>query len=124
MKIVSASEDKNIEKRVAITPEIAKKYVSQGFEVKIQKNYATHLGFDDNLYKEQGVVIEQDTSKIYENGDIVVQLNLPVNENLSQLQENQCLIGVLDPYNNKEKLDELKKKKGQQFFIRIITKNN
>ena len=33
MKIGSISEDKNLEKRISITPEIAKKYISLGFEV-------------------------------------------------------------------------------------------
>ena len=33
MKIASTSENQNIEKRVAITPEIAKKYISLGIEV-------------------------------------------------------------------------------------------
>ena len=37
MKITSISEDKNIEKRVSITPEIAKKYLSNGFEVSLIK---------------------------------------------------------------------------------------
>ena len=37
MRIVSVSEDKNIEKRVAVTPEIAKKYISLGFEVMLSK---------------------------------------------------------------------------------------
>jgi NAD(P) transhydrogenase subunit alpha len=45
MKIVSLSENKNIEKRVAITPETAKKYISNGFEVSLPSNYASHLGF-------------------------------------------------------------------------------
>ena len=47
MKIVSFSENKNVEKRVAITPEIAKKYISSGFEVFLSKDYATHIGFND-----------------------------------------------------------------------------
>ena len=33
MRIVSISENKNFEKRVAITPEIAKKYIANGFEL-------------------------------------------------------------------------------------------
>ena len=36
MKIASTSENKKIEKRVAITPETTKKYVSEGFEVLIK----------------------------------------------------------------------------------------
>ena len=39
MKIGSVFEDQNLEKRVSITPEIAKKYVSMGIDVQITKNY-------------------------------------------------------------------------------------
>ena len=33
MRIVSILENQKIEKRIAITPEIAKKYIALGFEV-------------------------------------------------------------------------------------------
>ena len=39
MRIVSILENQNIEKRIAITPEIAKKYLSLGFEVVIVEKY-------------------------------------------------------------------------------------
>ena len=35
------------ETRVAITPEIAKKYISAGFKISLSKNYGNHLGFTD-----------------------------------------------------------------------------
>ena len=44
MIIGSIPEDINIDKRVAVTPEILKKYKSLGLEVYLTKNYATHLG--------------------------------------------------------------------------------
>ena len=37
MKIASISENQKIEKRIAITPEIAKKYISLGFQVSLLK---------------------------------------------------------------------------------------
>ena len=55
MKIASISENTNLEKRVAVTPEIAKKYLSIGFELSLSENYAKHLGIDDNEYKKIGV---------------------------------------------------------------------
>ena len=110
MRIVSVSEDKNIEKRVAVTPEIAKKYISLGFEVLLSKNYGTHLGFSDASYQSQGVNLEENEKNIIEKGDIIVQLNLPSDEKLTFLKENQSLIGVLDPYSNKGKLENLVKK--------------
>ena len=47
MKIASILENQNIEKRIAITPEIAKKYISLGFELSLCENYANHLGIND-----------------------------------------------------------------------------
>ena len=37
MKIASILENQKIEKRIAITPEIAKKYISLGLEVSLLK---------------------------------------------------------------------------------------
>ena len=43
MKIGSVFEDQNLEKRVSITPEITKKYVTMGIDVQITKNYGEHF---------------------------------------------------------------------------------
>ena len=51
MIIVSVSEDKDLEKRISITPEISKKYINLGFEVHLSENYGAHLGFKDDEYK-------------------------------------------------------------------------
>ena len=48
MRIASVSENLNLEKRIAITPEIAKKYITLGLEVSLTENYAVHLGIDNN----------------------------------------------------------------------------
>ena len=55
MIIGSISENKDLEKRISITPEIAKKYIDLGFEVQLSENYGKHLGFEDKVYKEFGV---------------------------------------------------------------------
>ena len=64
MKIASLQENKKIEKRIAITPEITKKYVSSGFEVYLSKNYGLHLGFSDDEYKNLGANILEDEKEI------------------------------------------------------------
>ena len=51
MIIASTSENKEIEKRVAITPEITKKYINLGFQIQLIENYGTHIGFDDSQFK-------------------------------------------------------------------------
>ena len=76
MKIASILENLKIEKRIAITPEISKKYISLGFEVSLSENYGTHLGIKDDEYKELGVSILKDEKEIITSADIIVQLGL------------------------------------------------
>ena len=113
MKIISFSENKDLEKRVAVTPEIVKKYNSIGFEIFLPKGYATHLGFNDNDYISQGAKVLDSEKDLIKDSDIALQLNLPADDKLSYFKENQILIGVLNPYFNKDKLENLSKKKNK-----------
>jgi len=111
MKIASILENQKIEKRIAITPEIAKKYKSLGLQVSLPENYGSHLGIKDDDYKELGVSISKDEKEIISSADIIVQLGLLDDDKNSLLKENQTFIGVLNPYDNKEKINDLVKKK-------------
>jgi NAD(P) transhydrogenase subunit alpha len=120
MRISSILENQLIEKRIAITPEIAKKYIALGFELSLPENYGEHLGFDDNEYKEAGVKISKDEKEIINSADIIVQLGLPSDEKISLIKDNQTLIGVLNPYNNKEKIENLAKIKVNTFSLELL----
>ena len=120
MRIVSVSEDHNIEKRIAITPDIAKKYIALGLEVSLPENYGEHLGFKDNEYKELGVEIFQKEADVLNNADIIVQLSLLSDDNLLLLKENQTLVGVLNPHINKEKIENLSKKSINIFSLEML----
>ena len=120
MKIGSLSEDKDLEKRISITPEIAKKYIGLGLEVYLDLNYGSHLGFDDNQYKDIGVKVLADQNDIISNTDLLVQLNLLNDDKFSKIKENQTLIGVFNPYNNKEKIETLSKKKINIFSLELL----
>jgi H+-translocating NAD(P) transhydrogenase subunit alpha len=120
MRIVSVSEDQKFEKRIAISPEVAKKYISLGLEVNLPKSYAEHLGIKDTEYKELGVKIFKDNKEIVNSADVIVQLGLPSDEIIPLIKENQTLIGILDPYNNKEKIENMVKKKINLFSLELL----
>ena len=120
MRIISVSEDKKIEKRIAITPEIAKKYLALGFEVSLSENYGEHLGFKDNEYKELGVKISENEKEIINSADIIVQLGLLAEDKVSLIKENQTLIGVFNPYKNKEKIQNLVKDNINIFSLELL----
>ena len=120
MIIASLTENKKIEKRIAITPEMAKKYISQGFEVFLPKNYGEHLGFTDHLYESCGVKFKNDQKEILSKADVIAQLGLISDEYLPFLKDNQSLIGILDPYSNRNKIENLIKKNINIFSLELL----
>ena len=120
MKIVSFLEDKKVEKRISITPEIAKKYIAMGFEVSLSESYGEHLGFSDNEYKKLNVKMSKDDNELIDSADVIVQLGLPSEDKLIKLSSGQSIIGVLNPYNNKLILDNLIKKKINLFSLELL----
>ena len=120
MNLASVSENKDIEKRIAITPEIAKKYISLGFNLTLPNNYGAHLGFIDEDYKNLGVNFLDNEKEIINNSEIVIQLALPEDEKLSLFRENQTLIGSLNAFLNKKKLDNLNSKKIKCFSLELL----
>jgi len=120
MRIGSLSENQKVERRIAITPEIAKKYISLGIEVSLPENYASHLGLKDQEFKDFGVSILKDENEIIKNADVIVQLGLMDNDKLSLLKENQTFIGVLNAYNNKDKINDLVKKNVNTFSLELL----
>ena len=103
MKIGSICENREFEKRVAITPEIIKKYKSLGLEVCLSKDYALHLGYEDKVYEIEGAKIFKSEDEVLSNSDALLQMNIPSDEILSKLMKDQTLIGVLNPYMNEKK---------------------
>ena len=120
MRVASVSENLNIEKRIAITPEIAKKYISLGLEVSLPENYGLHLGIKNNEYTDIGVIVSKDEKEIINNADIIVQLGLLTDNQNSLIKENQTVIGVLNPYSNEDKLKNLVKKKVNVFSLELL----
>ena len=120
MRICSTFENKQSEKRITITPEIAKKYINLGLEVSLIENYGLHLRYDDNQYKESGVKIIKDEKELINNADIIVQLSLLADDKISLVNENQTLIGLLNPYNNKDKISILSKKNINVFSLELL----
>ena len=120
MRIVSILENQKVEKRIAITPDIAKKYIALGLEVSLPENYGEHLGFKDNEYKELGVETLKNEADVLNSADIIVQLGLLSDDNLLLLKENQTLVGVLNPHINKEKIENLSKKNINIFSLEML----
>ena len=120
MIVGSISENINTEKRVAITPDIIKKYRSLGLEVNLSKNYALHIGITDKEYVEQGANIINNDDELISSSNIIVQMGLPTDKNLEKFKEKQIIVGVLNPYTNEKKLKEISSKNISCFSLELL----
>ena len=120
MIIGSISENKSLDQRIAITPDVAKKYKSLGLEIFLTKGYGQHLGISDDEFLKEGVNLKDNEDEIISKADLILQLNLLSDEKLEKLKKNQILIGILNPYENNEKLKLLIEKKINCFSLELL----
>ena len=120
MIVGSISENSKIEKRVAITPEVVKKYKSIGLKVCLSKGYASHLGISDKDYENEGVSIFDNEDEVIANSNAILQMNILEDENLQKLKKGQILVGVLNPYSNEKKLKDITLKNINCFSLELL----
>ncbi len=120
MKIGSILENQKIEKRIAVTPDIVKKYISLGFEILLSENYGLHLGIEDKVYLDLGVKFKKNEDEILQSSDLIIQLGILSDKKISLIKDNQTLIGVLNPYENEEKLKNLIQRKVNLFSLELL----
>ena len=120
MIVGSISENLEFEKRVAITPDIVKKYKSLGIQVCLNKNYASHLGIFDKDYLNEGAEVLENEIDVLSKSNIIVQLNMLQEDKSSKLKKDQSLIGVLNPYLNSEKIKKLSEKNINCFSLELL----
>ena len=108
MIIGSISENKDIEKRVALVPDIIKKYINLGFEVQILKGYGDHLGFSDESFNNVGAKIISTKDEVLKNSNVLIQLDLIEENSFTLLSKEALLIGSFNSSQNSQKVEKLK----------------
>ena len=119
MIIGTVSENKELEKRISITPEIAKKYISNGFKVMIEKDLASHLGISDKEFLDEGCKIES-RENVLNQSNIILQLNLPDEKSTRLLKEDKILIGNFNSSLNKDEITNISNKKINVFSMELL----
>jgi NAD(P) transhydrogenase subunit alpha len=109
MKIGVLKEIKDNEKRVAITPNVVSKIKKLGYDVLVENNLGSESNFYDDQYIDNGaeVVTKDEVYKC----DLLLKINKPSKEEVSQLSGSQTLISFFSPAINSDLLELCKKDK-------------
>ena len=120
MMIGSIKEDLSLEKRVALTPEAAKNIIGLGLKICIEKNYAEHIGMKDEDFNKAGVEIKNSSIEVLNSCKLLLKVNCPSDKEISNIKEKTILIGMLNPSQNKNKINELLKKQIDIFSLELL----
>ncbi|MFP6774322.1 MAG: Re/Si-specific NAD(P)(+) transhydrogenase subunit alpha [Alphaproteobacteria bacterium] len=103
MKIAVLKERRADERRVAATPETAKKFVGLGVEVMVEAGAGAAAHYPDRDFQAAGAVIATDPAATLAGADVVLKVRRPImadedGENeLVHLSKGQALIAMLNP---------------------------
>ncbi len=97
------------ETRVAVTPETAKKFLSLGMSVLVEKGAGNLAGFSDKAYGEVGAeLVDSDNEQSWSDSDVVLCVQEPKKECLEKLKSGTLVVGLLAPYGKESLASSLK----------------
>lgn len=82
------------DKRVAITPNIAKQLIEKGFKVKVEEDAGASSSYKNSDYSKAGARIRT-KADLFENCDILIKINPFETNELKKLKKGQIIIGQL-----------------------------
>ncbi len=94
MKIGILKETQDGERRVAITPKIAKQLISKGFEILVEEGAGEYSSFKDTDYAEVGASVEKQ-GVVFHEAQILLKINPFNEEDLKLVDKGQVLISKL-----------------------------
>ena len=117
-KVLVCQEKDERETRVALIPDDIKKLIPLGFEVKVVCGAGVKSGFSDEDYKAAGAVIVASNEDGYGDSDIIVRIMKP--DSVKGIKKDSLHLSYMDPFNNKELLDEFASEGIQAVSLEMI----
>jgi NAD(P) transhydrogenase subunit alpha len=94
MKIGILKETQKSEKRVSVSPNIAKLLIAKGFEILVEKEAGSASSFKDSDYSEIGALVENKTT-VFKESNILIKINPFDNDDLKLVHKGQILMSQL-----------------------------
>jgi NAD(P) transhydrogenase subunit alpha len=105
MKVTIVSERGEHETRVAASPDTVKKLVGLGLDVIIESGAGARARFSDEAYRDAGADVVADAALALAASDVLLSVERPSRESVSQLRRGALLIGQLAPHGDRGDID-------------------
>jgi NAD(P) transhydrogenase subunit alpha len=118
MHVGIPKEIREHERRVAATPETVKRLTGQGHEVVVEAGAGWGAAMTDDAYKEAGAGIGDKNAAF--GADLVLKVAPPTDDEVGLFKEGAVLIGMLNPYQNRELVQKLADQKVTTFALELL----
>jgi NAD(P) transhydrogenase subunit alpha len=102
MRLAVLKETRSAENRVALVPLGVKALVKRGLTVVVQAGAGESSGISDVMYKEAGAEIAGNAQETLKDAQVILVVNAPSADQLSNLENGSILVGFLDPLSNRD----------------------
>ncbi len=116
MIISVPTESGAIERRVALTPDVVKRLVKQGHDVRIQQDAGVAASYTNEAFTEAGATIVSDANALWREADFVLMVGRPEGE-IPPMKDGAILVGMLFPLTNPDLVEKLAQAKVTSFSL-------
>jgi len=115
--IAALRETTGGERRVAITPETAKKYMARGLRVLLERGAGTNAGCRDEAYIDAQCL---DASDVFSQADIMLCVQPPEDARAESMKSGALLVGQLRPHGAIERLSAYARRGLTAFSLELL----
>jgi NAD(P) transhydrogenase subunit alpha len=120
MIIGTIKESKQGENRVALSPDVVKNLIKNGFKCCIEAGSGTLSNFSDEIYKTAGAEILNSASEVCQKADVLLKVNAPSSDEINLMKNGSTLISFVYHLTNPDLIEQLNAKKTTVFSMDAI----
>jgi NAD(P) transhydrogenase subunit alpha len=106
------------ERRVALTPDVAKRLAGQSIEVWVEAGAGAAAGYADEAYAEVGATMKPDRAAVCSGADLVASVRAP--SDIDALSEGGAFLGVFQPLSSPDVVNGLARRKVTSFSLDLL----
>lgn len=122
MNLIALKEDREGERRVALTPPAVERLVALGASVRLEPGFGAGLWLDDEAYVSAGATFEP-REELLAAADALLTLNPPSVEVVGRLPERAVVVGMLDPFRQDALVQSLRERGLPSLCLELIPRS-
>lgn len=122
MRLGVPGETTENETRVALTPEVAERFIERGHSVSLAVGAGSAAKWPDEAFRAVGCDLHEDRADVFERSDVILQVRALGNDpdEMDPYREDQIVIGLLGPYSLNDELSTLADRNVSAFALELM----